>query len=81
LHISTYSSPLPTSCQACHQTVIWRTWGRHRLKSAPIVAFDEAQIGEFKQARATLASAARQGVSPVLIGWVSNEIQYLQRQG
>ena len=44
------------------------------------VAFDHAELGQFKQAQATLARAARQGVSSVLIGWVNEEIALLKGQ-
>jgi predicted double-glycine peptidase len=44
------------------------------------VAFDQAQLGQFKQAQATLARAARQGVSSVLIGWVNGDIALLKGQ-
>lgn len=44
------------------------------------VAFDRAQLGQYTQAQATLARAARQGISPVLIGWVKGEIA-LRRSG
>lgn len=43
------------------------------------VAFDDAQLGRFKKAQGALASAARQGISPVLIGWDRNEIRALTR--
>lgn len=43
------------------------------------VAFDEAQLGQYTKAQAALSAAARQGISPVLIGWVRSEIQRLQR--
>lgn len=43
------------------------------------IAFDEAQLGEFKKASAVLASAARQGITAVLIDWVRNDIRLLQR--
>jgi predicted double-glycine peptidase len=42
------------------------------------VAYDQAQLGQFKQAQATLAKAAHQGVSSVLIGWVNGEIALLK---
>jgi len=45
------------------------------------VAFDEAQLGQFKKAQSALAAATRQGISPVLIGWVRHEIQLLERHG
>ena len=42
------------------------------------VAYDQAQLGQFKQAQATLAKAARQGINPVMIGWVNAEIALLK---
>lgn len=42
------------------------------------VAFDEAQIGQYRKANAALAAATRQGVSQVLINWVRNDIRMLQ---
>ncbi|GAC1321236.1 MAG: hypothetical protein NVSMB22_06530 [Chloroflexota bacterium] len=43
------------------------------------IAFDEAQLGQFKKARVALVHATQQGVSSVLIGWVRHEIDFLQR--
>lgn len=45
------------------------------------VAFDQAQMGQFRKAQSTLAQAARQGVSSVMIGWVQNDIRILERYG
>lgn len=45
------------------------------------IAFDEAQLGQFKKAEAALAAARRQGISPVLINWVSQEIAAQQHHG
>jgi predicted double-glycine peptidase len=42
------------------------------------IAFDEAHLGEMKKANATLALATRQGISPVLIGWVRTEMGRLE---
>jgi len=38
------------------------------------IAFDQAQLGQFKRAQATLRQAARQGISPVIIRWVNADI-------
>jgi predicted double-glycine peptidase len=43
------------------------------------IAFDRAQIGQFKKANAALGAAARQGISPVLINWVRSDIRMLER--
>jgi len=43
------------------------------------IAFDEAELGQYAKARATLVTASRQGVSSVAIQWVSNEIRRLQQ--
>lgn len=45
------------------------------------VAFDQAQLGEYRKARATMALARRQGISPVVTGWVGNEIQRREHGG
>ena len=45
------------------------------------VAFDQAQLGQFKQAQATLARATRQGINSVMTGWVYAEIALLKRGG
>ncbi len=42
------------------------------------IAFDQAQVGLFKQATATLALAKLQGTNATMIAWVSNEIHYLE---
>jgi predicted double-glycine peptidase len=44
------------------------------------VAYDQAQLGQYRQAQATLAKAARQGINPVMIGWVNGEIALLKSQ-
>jgi predicted double-glycine peptidase len=44
------------------------------------IAFDEAQLGQYRKAEVALASANRQKVGTVLIGWVADEIQRLQSQ-
>lgn len=43
------------------------------------VAFDNAQIGRYARANAALAAASRQGVSPVLINWVRNNIRLVRQ--
>jgi predicted double-glycine peptidase len=43
------------------------------------IAFDEAELGQYAKARATLVTTSRQGVSSVAIQWVSNEIRRLQQ--
>ena len=45
------------------------------------VAFDEAQLGRYRIAQSYLTAASRQGISPVLIGWVKTEINLLQHGG
>jgi predicted double-glycine peptidase len=45
------------------------------------LAFDRAQLGQFRKAQAALASAARKGISTVLIAWVQTEIRLLARHG
>ena len=42
------------------------------------VAYDQAQLGQYKQAQATLARAARQGINPVMIHWVNADIALLK---
>ena len=42
------------------------------------VAYDQAQLGQYKQAQATLAKAARQGINPVMIHWVNADIALLK---
>jgi hypothetical protein len=53
-----------------------RTWIRYNGYAH--VAFDQAQRGQFKTAQATLATAARQGISSVLVAWVRSEFSLLQ---
>jgi predicted double-glycine peptidase len=45
------------------------------------VAYDQAQLGQYRKATATLTLASRAGDNATMIGWVQNEIRYLEAHG
>jgi predicted double-glycine peptidase len=53
-------------------------WFQHNRFVA--LAFDEAMVGRYRQAEADLTAAARAGSSPIMIGWVREDMRLLSNR-